>query len=264
MRFHSFFTLIPIISLVLAGSHGVIRHKHRGGHPRPSTRNSRISPNVDHLSFAIAGRSSVESYTPSQDELRALGAKVATQTNGTTSNPLSGVIAAFVQPYGFVGYVALQLTSRFHTTPLTTNFKEAAIVTLPAKNPGSNFELKIANASAPFLGDIYGYSGSNFGSGKPGYGSMTVVQHSTYPATNKNNPTGFPSESNIWNLNTSTGELTAVWFDDDGTEVSCTIFYDATYGDMNFTGDLPAYLKIYPDNCYVTTLYFAPLSYFGY
>jgi hypothetical protein len=96
------------------------------------------------------------------------------------------------------------------------------------------------------------------------YGSMTVVQHSSYPASNRNNPTGLPSESNIWNIDLTTGQLTAVWFNDDGTEINCTIFYDATYGDLNFTGDLPAFLEVYPDTDYVTTLYYVPLSYFGY
>ena len=95
---------------------------------------------------------------------------------------------------------------------------------------------------------------------------MTVVSHSTYPATTVNNPTGFPGESEVWNIdfNSGTGQLSLTWFNDDGTPVNATSFLDATYGDLNFAGDLTAFLKVYPDNqCYVTTLYWVPLSYFG-
>jgi len=193
----------------------------------------------------------------------ATGAHGLTANTASASNPLQGVVAAFIQPYGFVGYVALQLTSFFHTSPLTSDLNSAALVTLPSANPSPNFELAIANASAPFLGDIEGYSGSNWGPGNAGYGSMTVVQSSSWPATNRNNPTGLPSESGFWTMDASNGQLTAVWFNDDGTKVDCTIFADATYGDLNFAGDLAAFLNIYPDNVYVTTLYFVPLSYFG-
>jgi hypothetical protein len=96
---------------------------------------------------------------------------------------------------------------------------------------------------------------------------MTVVSHSTYPATNLNNPSGFPSESNVWSIvldpSTGTGELSVTWFNDDGTPVSTTPFLDATYGDLNFGGDIKQYLKVYPDDVRVCSFYFAPLSYFG-
>jgi hypothetical protein len=89
---------------------------------------------------------------------------------------------------------------------------------------------------------------------------MTVVQHSTFPASNTNNPTFLPSESIIWTINHFTNELTADWFNDNGTPVPCTIYYDVTYGDFGFTGDLPAYVGLYLDNTIPVNLYFVGVN----
>lgn len=85
---------------------------------------------------------------------------------------------------------------------------------------------------------------------------MTVVQHSTYPASNTNNPTNLPSESNIWSVDYTSGLLTATWFNDNGKKVPCTIYYDVTYSDFGFTGDLKEYVKLYLDNTIAVNLYF--------
>jgi len=220
---------------------------------------------VDSKNLEKRGR--LTEYRPSKKEMSDLRTEVAKQMNSTTSNPLEGVVAVFINT-GFMGYAALKLTSTFSTVPITSDLAKAARVTLPSAAPGPDFELAIANASEPFLGTDYGYQGSEWGPGLPGYGSMTVVQHSTYPATNRNNPTGYPSESRVWNIvldpSSGTGQLSLTWFNDDGTPVNTTSFWDATYGDLNFAGDLTQFLKVYPDNnCYITTLYWVPLSYFG-
>jgi len=267
MRILSFLSIIITISSTISATsrHDAALAKARAGsasHSKRGIPGRNSATNVKPGSMAQT--SSTKAYHPSKQEFNALKAKVAKQKNSTTSNPLVGVVAAFTNPSGFVGYAALELTSQFHTTPLTGDLSKAAVVTLPSANPSANFELSVANAAQPFLGEIYGFQGSDFGPGKPGYGTMTVVQHSTWPATNTNNPNGDPSESGIWNINLSTNELTAVWFDDDGTEVDTTIFLDATFGDLNFGGDLTAYASVYPGYPFhVTTLYFVPFSYFG-
>lgn len=114
--------------------------------------------------------------------------------------------------------------------------------------------------SAPYLAVIEGYSGSNWEEGSAGYGSMTVVQNSTSPASDKRNPTNLPSESNIWSLDTGSKALTATWFNDDGTPVPSVIFYDNTYGDLNFGGDVDAFAAYYGDQTTVVTLYFVGSS----
>jgi hypothetical protein len=89
---------------------------------------------------------------------------------------------------------------------------------------------------------------------------MTVVQQSSFPASNTNNPTGLASESNIWTVDTTSGQLTTTWFNNDGTPVPCVIFYDVTYGDLNFGGDLNAFVDTYHDTDVIATLYFVGLN----
>jgi len=204
-------------------------------------------------------------YTPTAAEL----ANITNMFNGhlpphnpTSGTKKNGAVAIFSVEQGFMGFIRLSL-SQYATTGLTPTITDVAYVTLPKASPSPHFDLGIANASDPFLAVIQGYSGSNWGVGNPGYGSMTVVQHSTYPASNTNNPTFLPSESNIWSLTTASGSggkrLTATWFNDNGTPVPCTIYFDITYGDFGFTGDLAQYVKLYLDNVVAVSLYFIPL-----
>lgn len=102
---------------------------------------------------------------------------------------LQGVIAAYMAPYGFVGFVSIELSMSssflvtppsihsltnphtaptFHTTPLTTDATKVALVTLPSANPAPNFELTLANGLAPFWGVIAGYGGNYWGTGSGG------------------------------------------------------------------------------------------------
>jgi len=214
------------------------------------------------VQVGLEKRRLVEEYVPSEEEMykirRDFDDVIPSHVKRDSAVKLNGVVAVFSQQKGFMGYIALQLT-KYATTPLTTDSSKVAFLKVPNATPKPHFDLGIYNASAPNLAVIQGYSGSNWGKGNPGYGSMTVVQHSTYPASNTNNPTFLPSESNIWSVNLQTGQLTATWFNDNGTPVPCTIYYDVTYGDFGFTGDLPAYVKLYLDNTIPTTLYFVGL-----
>jgi hypothetical protein len=173
-----------------------------------------------------------------------------------------------------MGYIALKLTqyslisslspanvslAKYGTTPLTNDTSKVAFLKVPNTRPKPHFDLGIYNTSDPYLAVIQGYSGSNWGKNNPGYGSMSVVQHSTYPASNTDNPTYLPSESNIWTVNYETSELTATWFNDNGKKVPCQIYYDVTYGDFGFSGDMQAYADLYLDTLIQTYLYFVPL-----
>jgi len=220
------------------------------------------------VSGSVQGRRSMRrlvkrtEYTPTAAEL----ANITNMFNGhlpphnpTSGTKKNGAVAIFSVEQGFMGFIRLSL-SQYATTGLTPTITDVAYVTLPKASPSPHFDLGIANASDPFLAVIQGYSGSNWGVGNPGYGSMTVVQHSTYPASNTNNPTFLPSESNIWSLVKNTGsQLTATWFNDNGTPVPCTIYFDITYGDFGFTGDVAQYVKLYLDNVVAVSLYFIPL-----
>jgi len=210
----------------------------------------------------LGKRRLVEEYVPTEDELytirREFDDVIPSHVKRDSSVKLNGVVAVFSVERGFMGYIALKLT-QYATQPLTTDTSKVAFVSVPNATPKNHFDLGIYNASAPYLAVIQGYSGSNWGKGNPGYGSMTVVQHSTYPASNTNNPTFLPSESNIWSVNLQTGQLTATWFNDNGTPVPATIYYDVTYSDFGFTGDLPAYVKLYLDSTIPVALYFVGL-----
>jgi len=210
----------------------------------------------------LGKRRLVDEYVPTSEEIENLRREfddvIPTHIKRDSPVKLNGVVAIFSQEKGFMGYIALKLT-QYATTRLTTDTSKVAFLSVPNATPKPHFDLGIYNASAPFLSVIQGYSGSNWGKGKPGYGSMTVVQHSTYPASNTNNPTHLPSESNIWTVNLTTGELTATWFNDNGKAVDCTIYYDVTYSDFGFTGDLKEYVKLYLDTTIPTTLYFVGL-----
>ncbi|KAF8577499.1 hypothetical protein K439DRAFT_551661 [Ramaria rubella] len=143
-----------------------------------------------------------------------------------------------------MGYVGTSFTT-FSTLPTTQDVTLVLFVTLPSVDPPGIFDMRAIGMPAPYLGVIDGYSGPLWGPGLAGYGSMTVVQESTFPASNVQNPTGLPSQSNIWTMDSTTGQLTSTWFNDDGTPVPCTMFYDLTYGDLNFGGDLSAFKATY-------------------
>jgi len=204
-----------------------------------------------------------EEYVPTAEELDLLRRDFddvipSHVKRDTSAVKLNGVVAIFSQQQGFMGYIRLKL-SQYATTGLTTDTSQVAFLKVPNATPAPHFDLGIYNATEPFLAVIQGYSGSNWGKGNSGYGSMTVVSHSTYPASNINNPTHLPSESNIWTVDYTTGQLTATWFNDNGKQVPCTIYYDITYSDFGFTGDLPAYVKLYLDNTVAVSLYFVGL-----
>jgi len=208
-------------------------------------------------------------YEPSTDELAAIAHQFdgylpahAKTSKASSAALLNGVVAIFNIEQNAtgdrnMGWIRLAL-SQYATTGLTTDQSQVAFVSLPNSNPKPHFDLGIANASDPFLAVIQGFSGSNWGPGNPGYGSMTVVQHSTYPASNIHNPTNLPSESVIWTIDTSS-QLTATWFNDNGTPVPATIYFDNRYGDFGFTGDLQQYVNLYLDQVTRVSLYFIPL-----
>jgi len=205
----------------------------------------------------------MEEYVPTQEELDLLardfeGEIPVHAKRAPAPAKLNGVVAIFSAEKGFMGYIRLAL-SQYATTGLTTDTSQVAFVRMPSAVPKPPFDLGIYNASAPYLAVIQGYSGSNWGHGNPGYGSMTVVQHSTFPASNTNNPTFLPSESKIWSVNMQTSQLGATWYNDDGKAVQCTIYYDVTYSDFGFTGDLAEYVKLYLDSTIPVALYFIPL-----
>jgi len=213
--------------------------------------------------LGLGKRRLVKDYIPSNEELAALRREFehvipADVKRESSSVKLNGVVALFSYAKGFMGYIALQLT-QYGTTPLTTDTSKVAFLKIPSATPSPHFNLGIYNASDPYLAVIQGYSGSNWGTGNPGYGSMTVVQDSSYPASNLYNPTYLPSESNIWTIDDTTGQLTATWFNDNGTPVPCQIYYDVTYGDFGFSGDLAAYVKLYLDNTIQVYPYFVGL-----
>jgi len=205
----------------------------------------------------------IQEYVPTAEELDNLARDFedhipAHAKRDPSPVKMNGVVAVFSAEQGFMGYIRLSL-SQYATTGLTTDLNQVAYVRMPNAAPQPHFDLGIYNASAPYLAVIQGYSGSNWGAGNPGYGSMTVVQHSTYPASNTNNPTFLPSESNIWTVNMQTSQLTATWFNDNGTPVPCTIYYDIRYSDFGFTGDLAQYVKLYLDSTVAVALYFIPV-----
>jgi len=209
-----------------------------------------------------------EYYEPSVEELTNIARQFddvipAHAKRSPSPVKLNGVVAVFNIEQSYtgdrnMGWIRLAL-SQYATTGLTTDQSQVAFVRMPNDHPKPNFDLGIYNASAPYLSVIQGYSGSNWGKGNPGYGSMTVVQHSTYPASNLNNPTHLPSESNIWTVDMQTSQLSAKWFNDNGTPVPCTIYYDNRYSDFGFTGDLQQYVNLYLDTVTRVALYFIPL-----
>jgi len=214
------------------------------------------------VSVGVGKRRLTEDYIPSAGEIENLRREfddvIPDVKRDSSSVKLNGVVAIFSNQKGFMGYIALNLT-KYATTPITTDTTKVAFLKVPSASPAPHFNLGIYNASEPYLAVIQGYSGSNWGKGNPGYGSMTVVQDSTYPASNTNNPTYLPSESRIWSIDTTTGQLTATWFNDNGTPVPCTIYYDVTYGDFGFSGDMAAYVKLYLDTTIQVFPYFVGL-----
>jgi len=262
-------TLLSVAATALAFKfhHAVPKNKQGVplSHQLPELNIALTSPggtNVD-IGVKMGKRRMLDEYVPSAEELDLLARQFEDDIplhakRAPAAVKLNGVVAVFSAEKGFMGYIRLAL-SQYATTGLTTDTSKVAFVSMPNATPSPHFDLGIANASAPFLAVIQGYSGSNWGKGNPGYGSMTVVQHSTYPASKINNPTHLPSESNIWTIDMSTSQLTATWFNDNGTPVPCTIYYDVTYSDFGFSGDLAAYVKLYLDSTLAVTLYFVPV-----
>lgn len=148
------------------------------------------------------------------------------------------------------------------TLSYTQDTSKVAFVTAPSATPPKYFDLAIINSTAPYIGPIAGYDGSNaWGPGQVGWGSVTVVQKSTFPASNTNNPTYLPSESSVWSVDLVTGQLTGTWFTDNGKAVPCTIYADVNFfSDLGFTGDLNAFVKKYSQTVIgPLSLYFVPL-----
>lgn len=144
------------------------------------------------------------------------------------------------------------------TISYTSDANKVLYVTLPSATPSKYFDLAAINTTAPFVGPIAAYSGSNWGKGSPGFGSVTIVQKSTYPATNTNNPCYLPSESTVWSID-SNQQLTGTWFNDNGKAVPSTIYIDVNYNDLGFTGDLAAFSKYYNQYTVALKAYFVPL-----
>ncbi|KZT32965.1 hypothetical protein SISSUDRAFT_1054833 [Sistotremastrum suecicum HHB10207 ss-3] len=85
---------------------------------------------------------------------------------------------------------------------------------------------------------------------------MTPVSESTNPSSN--DPLGVPAESMIWQVNLATLTLTASWRTPGGGSIPLTIFHDLSFGDLDFTGDLNAFVNDLGDEAEPVSLTLLP------
>ncbi|KZS89492.1 hypothetical protein SISNIDRAFT_469263 [Sistotremastrum niveocremeum HHB9708] len=148
-----------------------------------------------------------------------------------------------------LGFVGKELTD-FDTFPITQDSTLALTVTVvPSPDPTSDFvDLKIPGqpADTSFVGLALGAAGAAFGKGNAAYGFMGPISESTTPDSDTNN-VGGASESQIWTLNPSTLVLSALWRGESGDPIPLTLFADGTFGDLDFAGDLTAFVNKFGD-----------------
>ncbi|KZS95741.1 hypothetical protein SISNIDRAFT_451357 [Sistotremastrum niveocremeum HHB9708] len=170
----------------------------------------------------------------------------------TLTLPATGTISVTFRSGSLIGYVASTLTSD-HTFALTLSSSSAAHVTVSSTT--GFIDLVVASEPYGYVGAALGFQGSDFVSGSPSYAFMTPVPQSSSPATG--NAIGSQGESQIWNIDSTTLELTASWRS--GTSSSPLItFYDESYGDLDFTADLTAFTDEYSDRVIQVRLWFNP------
>ncbi|KZT36121.1 hypothetical protein SISSUDRAFT_1050324 [Sistotremastrum suecicum HHB10207 ss-3] len=171
---------------------------------------------------------------------------------GTSSQtPITGTANIIVKDENgaTLGFVGKQLTD-FDTFPITQDSTLALTVTVvPSTDPSSDFiDLKIPGqpADTGFVGLALGAAGDAFGKGNAAYGFMGPISESTTPDSDPNN-VGGASQSQIWTLNPSTLVLSAFWRGESGDPIPLTLFADGTFGDLDFAGDLTAFVNKFGD-----------------
>jgi len=162
---------------------------------------------------------------------------------------------------GPIGFIRHDLT-QFGTFTFTTDASQAEVFSKSkTPSPTKGFEITSLSQDLPFFGAGQGFSAWPLNNPKPApvYASFAPVSHSVAPPTDSANPTGQPSESNLWSMDASTGELTAQWGLNSGKYVDMKIFYDVTYGDLNMAQDFDAYTTYFGDIIEAVSFFFVPL-----
>jgi hypothetical protein len=115
-------------------------------------------------------------------------------------------------------------------------------------SPGSNQEITFLGdvSNTPFLGATYGFQGPSLGAGSAGYLWLTKTAHTEPGATPQavQNSAGMnESESSIWTLDPTTGELTLTWVNPDGSTVAAGPIEYESY--LLATADFDAFSAAY-------------------
>jgi hypothetical protein len=161
---------------------------------------------------------------------------------------VSGNIAVYDQGTNtFLGYVGSSETI-FATLPIATTLAGALQVSLDP-TASAPFSISATGLQEADIGPAAGVSGVAFGPGSPSYAFFGSVS----PGNNSTNPIGTAAESAVWSL-VNGNQLTAAWTLPGNSTAPLTIFQDITFGDLDFAGDLSAFVATYGDS--VEPVYF--------
>jgi len=171
---------------------------------------------------------------------------------------------------GSVGFVRNVYDSQASFT-ITTHAPSAMRVSLPSYSPfNTPIDIKFGGQDPKHVlfGAVGGSSGYHLASGHLGYTYLSGTGHTdagsppSSTAGTSMQAVGYnaPSESQIWTLDCTTLQLTAMWTNTDNTQpATTTIFYDPAVDYLGLTGDLAVFQSVFSEHAFPVTFTYIPV-----